>query len=1564
MVKDPDKDPEDVSEPIAPQTPTSDNPISQSGNSNIVSSLLANYSTTNRKSRRRLIKSISKVYQSNSKLIPADLPASTICLKRIMARPPGSSFLGSKAVCAEGHLLNLESSATRVVIDSGSDITLISADCLKTLKDAPKAKTGQKINLTQVTGSTSINGFITLPVFFDTPDGPVMLEVEAYVVKGMTTPFILGNDFADQYELSIMRKEGKTHLILGDSGRTTEVNNSLNASQIDSSGKSFNVRIQEPRTGKIFQKRVHKYRQRRDKAKKKKLEDKYLRAAETVTISGMSGKNIPLLSHNIADDEDILAERLFNFSTSPEDSYAAPHVLFNSKSSYLPISNFSSRPVVIRKGQALAIKRKPGEWLDEKDKVSNSTYAEYETHALAIKALVESFGHTPDLTIPHNPGDEPIEGGPKTSEAPPDEVREEDWLKKVDISKGLTDEQRKSLEEILKRNVQAFGLNNRLGEYPANVTIRLKPDAAPISLPPFGQSPANREVVNEQIDKWLAWGIIEPSASPWGAPAFIVYRNGKPRMVIDYRRLNQMVIADEFPLPKQDDILQALTGAQFLSTLDALSGFHQLEMAEKDREILAFRCHRGLFHFKRMPLGYRNGPAVFQRVMQSVLAPYLWIFSLVYIDDIVIYSKTLKDHLEHIDTVLQAVSKSGITLSPAKCHFAYQSLALLGQKVSRLGMSTDKAKVDAILALEPPRGTQELHTFLGMMVYFSAYIPFYAWIVTPLFALLKKNAIWRWTDLEQEAFNLSKEVLTSAPVRAYAIPGLGYRLYSDACDYGLAAILQQIQPIRIRDLKGTKTYEKLLAAFEKGECVPKLVVPIGKEIAPLHPDSEWDAENFENSVVYIERVIAYWSRTLKSAERNYSPTEREALALKEGLIKFQAYIEGEQVDAITDHAALTWSRTFQNLNRRLLTWGTVFSAYPNLRIVHRAGRVHSNVDPISRLRRRVPIQEGPDVDNIESISLIGKEDPLTDFYSKISAKFESRVLNLAAEIVTREEEIETAVSTNVPMCTANSEIPIEVAHQSSCNFNISVHLSKEEIDKWRSAYLRDPHTSAILQDLKEEENWITPKHPLYCMSDDGLLFWEDWEGNLRLYVPKDLRVEIMTEDHESPSGGAHSGYHKAYNRLALTYYWPRMGREVRKFISTCDICQKAKPKRHAPFGMLRPIPIPSRPFEMISMDFIPELPMSKTGHNNILVIVDKLTKYGTFIPCDTSIDAEGTARLVFEHIITRFGIPFHLVADRDPKWAGPFWEQICKSMGIKRALTTSYHPQADGQTEILNQTLETALRCYINPERDDWDEYLASFSIAYNSTPHLATGFAPAFLLYGYLPTSGTNMLGAPTMEVIGRPLDPDDAQPQEARSPSSAPMIDGTANQMLAEFEYFRTRAKDAISLSQTHQQRGYNRGRLAVEFEVGDHVLINPHSLRLLGKDTGRGKKLLMKYDGPFEIQEKYSPVTYRLKLPSSYQIHPVINIAHLEPYKNSPEEFGPRLTRSAKRADQAQVEYEVFRIIDEQYRKRGARRVPYYKLRWEGFGPEYDTWEPKSHLRNAPEVIREWLDKKKAA
>lgn len=507
--------------------------------------------------------------------------------------------------------------------------------------------------------------------------------------------------------------------------------------------------------------------------------------------------------------ESLFVERKIESAGNPDNVFGSADSLISRSKPFLHVANFTLTPIIVSEGQLMGTSRNPDTWLDKKRNFNSQQYSAIERHSHLIRTLAETRLNSQipetltvtsvseisskaqrNATEADDPAaQDPLEGGPKTSETAPDPTPSSQLLNEINISKDLTPTQRIKLGAVILKNDKVFGLDGRLGNYAERIDIPLKPGTVPVSLPPFPASPAKREVIDKQMDSWIKLGVIEPSKSPWAAPVFIVYRNSKPRMVIDLRRLNQSVINDEFPIPRQEDILQALTGSQWLTTLDALAGFTQLTMTDSAAEKLAFRTHRGLWQFRCMPFGYRNGPSLFQRIMQNVLAPFLWIFALVYIDDIVVFSLTFEDHLKHLDQVFAAIANTNITLSPTKCHFAYQSLLLLGQKVSRLGLSTHKEKVDTILALETPRNTGELHTFLGMMVYFLAYIPFYSWIAHPLFQLLKKDTPWEWSDLHQEAFELSKQVLTNAPVRGYAMEGLPYRLYTD---YGLAGILHSV----------------------------------------------------------------------------------------------------------------------------------------------------------------------------------------------------------------------------------------------------------------------------------------------------------------------------------------------------------------------------------------------------------------------------------------------------------------------------------------------------------------------------------------------------------------------------------------------------------------------------------------------------------------------------------------------------------------------------------------------------------------------------------------------------
>src|SRR5260370_2899133 len=284
--------------------------------------------------------------------------------------------------------------------------------------------------------------------------------------------------------------------------------------------------------------------------------------------------------------------------------------------------------------------------------------------------------------------------------------------------------------------------------------------------------------------------------------------------------------------------------------------------------------------------------------MQGILAPFLWIFSLVYIDNIMVYSQSYEEHLMHLDQVLQAVKEAQIILSPKKCHFAYTLILLLGQKVSHLWLSTHAEKVNAITELATPINVHTLQSFLGMAVYFSHYILGYASLAAPLFELLKKKAKWEWGKDQETAFCNVQKALASALVLGNPMHGHPFQVYSDASNVAGGACLQQVQPICLGDMKGTKIHDFTLEAHWRGLSVPQIAKPTSACTPDVPPPRQW-AQPLEDTILQVERVIVYWSHTLKPAERNYSATECEALGVKEALVKFQPFIEGQRNIVIT-----------------------------------------------------------------------------------------------------------------------------------------------------------------------------------------------------------------------------------------------------------------------------------------------------------------------------------------------------------------------------------------------------------------------------------------------------------------------------------------------------------------------------------------------------------------------------------------------------------------------------------------------------------------------------------------
>jgi 8-oxo-dGTP pyrophosphatase MutT (NUDIX family)/predicted aspartyl protease len=463
---------------------------------------------------------------------------------------------------------------------------------------------------------------------------------------------------------------------------------------------------------------------------------------------------------------------------------------------------------------------------------------------------------------------------------------------------NLEREQCNQLHQLLNENKDLFARTlQELQQTHEGEHVIITEQVPPIKKRAYRTAPRENEFIKAEIDDMLKQGLIQPSTSPWSFPVVIVKKkNGKLRFCVNYKPLNDITKKDNYPLPRIDELLDSLQDAQWFTTLDLASGYWQIKVREEDQEKTAFITKFGTYEFKVMPFGLCNAPATFQRTMDKVLAGIKEQFVLVYLDDVIIYSKTFKEHIQHLTEVLTRIRKANLRLKAEKCYFAATELQFLGHVVGKEGVKPDPEKVDKMVNYPEPKNIRELRGVLGLFSYYRRFIKDFAQLADPLYKLLKKDTVYEWTDLQQQAFENLREKLTQAPVVQYPDFNRPFLLYTDASQIGIGAVLAQ------------KDNDK------------------------------------------HEYVIAYASRTLNPAERNYGITELECLAIVWAVKYFRHYLYGSKFTIITDHTALKWllNSTSENGNRRLERWKIMLSEY-DFEIIYRKGKNHANADALSRL---------------------------------------------------------------------------------------------------------------------------------------------------------------------------------------------------------------------------------------------------------------------------------------------------------------------------------------------------------------------------------------------------------------------------------------------------------------------------------------------------------------------------------------------------------------------------------------------------------------------------------------
>jgi len=477
-----------------------------------------------------------------------------------------------------------------------------------------------------------------------------------------------------------------------------------------------------------------------------------------------------------------------------------------------------------------------------------------------------------------------------------------EYINSKEFLKTIDPKYRKTIRRLLKDNIMIVATSSEelTPSKLAPHKIRLKANARPIKQKYYRLTKLKSDILKEEIAKLIKKKLIEPSYSEWSSPIVLIPKpNGKWRLCIDYRKVNDVTEKDSYSLPNIDEIFDSLDGARFFSTLDLYSGYHQILMDPESVEITTFTTKFGNYQFKVMPFGLTGAPATFQREMNKILFPFIGKFVYNFIDDVLIYSKTKEEHIEHLRQVLNVFKENELKINIEKCTFMKEEVEVLGHKVSSKGLSPLDSKVEAIKNWKAPENVHELRSFLGAIGYYRDFIEHFAQITAPLCKLLKKNAKFVWTSEQESSFNQLKEKLINAPILKFPCFEKEFIIRTDASYDGIEGVLLQ------KDEKS------------------------GKE----HP-------------------VHYISRSLNKHEKKYGITDLEGTALMYCLSKFKPYIMGNPIQTIvyTDHKPLLG--LFKNKepnNARQTRWCLTLSML-NVELRYEPGKRNVLADALSRLK--------------------------------------------------------------------------------------------------------------------------------------------------------------------------------------------------------------------------------------------------------------------------------------------------------------------------------------------------------------------------------------------------------------------------------------------------------------------------------------------------------------------------------------------------------------------------------------------------------------------------------------
>lgn len=994
--------------------------------------------------------------------------------------------------------------------------------------------------------------------------------------------------------------------------------------------------------------------------------------------------------------------------------------------------------------------------------------------------------------------------------------------------------------------------------------IQLKDDAQlPRTEPLRRLSPDELTVLKEYLTENLNRAWITPSTAEYASPILFVKKpNGGIRFCVDYRGLNAVTKKNQYPLPLIDETIARVVKAKIYTKFDIIQAFHRIRMAtEKDEELSTFTCRFGTYKYRVLPFGLSGGPSTYQQFMNDNFLDYESFVSC-YIDDLIVFSDSIEEHKKHVRLVLSRLREMGIQADILKTEFFTTEVKYLGLIITPQGVKMDPSKVEIVKNWPKPKNggdTRAIRRFIGFVNFYRRFIRKFSKLARPLNDLLKKDSLAVWDEACDRAFESIKAEISKEPTMAHFDPAKESFVECDSSDAATGGILSQLT---------------------------------GDVLQP----------------------VAFFSKSLGPAERNYAIYDKEMLAIircfEEWKPELISAAPDSPIQVLTDHKALEYFMSTKQLTRRQARWAEELSQY-NFKITFRPGAKNAKADLLTR-----------DIHNDEVSR--AKQDPhLRQTLLKpehLSPEVQEAYRVSAAKVSGRPETSESSITAKNEIAVLDSNEP-----QTLEDVVIKANSESEQFAEIRQELIQ-PSGIDKLHGYRLDE----------CTTRNGLLYQQG-----KLIVPQSTVTKVISVVHSGKEVG-HAGVAKTIKAIEATYTFAYMDRLVRQFCRNCYDCLRTKPVLKAPSGLLQPLPIPEKPWTDISVDFVVQLPKTKRGNNSLMVVVDRLSKERHYIPCsagdeEEGLSAEATAWMFYTHIWRLHGLPMTVVSDRGSQFVNGLWEYLCRILGIKAKLSTAFHPQTDGQTEIANREMERYLRTFVSHYQDNWDELSPSAEFAINASESESTKLSPFMATRGCQPRMSFNA------EQLAQ-------TPKTARERLAFGKAKAITEPMKAIWDW----TKAWMTASQEKQKHYADQTRReGISVKVGDLVWLNMKNI----KTTRPSKKLDSKWEGPFRCLEKVGNVSYKLDLPSSMKIHPVFHQSLLSKHADDPLPGQEYPTPEPVTID-GQEEWEVEDILDV---KKGPGRGDNIQIRvsWVGHPPDL-TYYPSRNFENSVEYLVDYYDR----